>query len=36
MTKGGLWHKVILVREEHYDVTAAYFSIGTKSKSFEQ
>ena len=36
MAKGGLWHDVILVRKEHYDVTAAYFSICTKSKSFEQ
>ena len=36
MTKGILWHDVILARKEHYDVTAVYFSICTKSKSFEQ
>ena len=36
MTKGGLGHDVILVTTEHYDVTAVYFSICTKSKSFEQ
>ena len=36
MAKGGLWHDVILERKEHYKVTAAYFSICTKSKSFEQ
>ena len=36
MTKGGLWHDVILMRKEHYDVIAVYFSICTKSKSFEQ
>ena len=36
MTKGGLWHDVISVRKEHYDVTAVYLSICTKSKSFEQ
>ena len=35
MAKGGLWHDVILARKEHYDVTAVYFSICTKSKSFE-
>ena len=36
MTKGGLWHDVILMRKEHYDVIVVYFSICTKSKSFEQ
>ena len=36
MTKGGLWHDTILARKDHYDVTAVYFSICTKSKSFEQ
>ena len=36
MAKGGLWHDVILVRKEHYGVTAVYFSICTKSKSFEK
>ena len=36
MTKGGFWHDVILVRKEHNDVTAIYFFICTKSKSFEQ
>ena len=34
--KRGLWHDAILVRKEHYDVIAVYFSICTKSKSFEQ
>ena len=36
MTKGGLWHDIILMRKEHYDVIAVYFSICTKSKSFEK
>ena len=36
MTKGGLWHDVILMRKEHCDVIAVYFSICIKSKSFEQ
>ena len=36
MTKGGLWHDVILMRKEHNDVIADDFSIRTKSKSFEQ
>ena len=36
MAKGGLWHDAILARKEHYDVTAIYFSIFTKSKWFEQ
>ena len=35
MAKGGLWHDVI-VRKEHDDVTAVYFSIYSKSKAFEQ
>ena len=34
MAKGGLWHDV--ARMEHYDVITVYFSICTKSKSFEQ
>ena len=36
MTKGGLWHDIILMRKEHYDVIAVYFSIYIKSKSSEQ
>ena len=36
MTKRGLRHDVILMRKEHYDVIAVYFSICTKYKSFEQ
>ena len=36
MTKGGLWHDVILVRKEHNDVIPVYFCIHTKSKSYEQ
>ena len=36
MIKGGLWHDIILIRKGHYDVTAIYFSIYTKSKSLEQ
>ena len=31
MTKGVLWHDVILVRKEHYDVINVYFSISTKT-----
>ena len=27
ITKGGLWHDVILIRNEDYDVIAVYFSI---------
>ena len=36
MTKGDLWHGIILMRKEHYDIIAVYFSICTKQKSFEQ
>ena len=36
MTKGGLWHDHILVRKEHYDVTAVYFSISTKHELYKQ
>ena len=36
MTKGGLWHDVILVRKEYYDVIAVYFSIYTQRGSYEQ
>ena len=36
MTKGGLRDDVILMRKEHDDVIAVYFSFCTKSKSFEQ
>ena len=36
MTKGGLWHNVILVRKKYYDVNAVYFSIWTKPEPFEQ
>ena len=34
--KGAYDMNVILVRKEHYDVTAVYFCICTKSQSFEQ
>ena len=36
IAKWCLWHDAILARKEHYDVNAVYFSICTKSKSFEQ
>ena len=36
MTKGGLWHDVILVRKEHCDVIAVSVSISTKPELYEQ
>ena len=36
MTKGELWHDVILVRKEHYEIIAVYFSICMKPDSYEQ
>ena len=36
MTKGGLWHDVILVRKEHYDVIADYVSFSTKPGLYKQ
>ena len=35
MTKGGLCHDTILVRKQHYDVIAVYFSIYSKPESYE-
>ena len=35
MTKGGLWHDVILVRKEHYDIIAAYLSISSKPELYK-
>ena len=36
MTKGGLWHDVILLRKEYYDVSPVHFCIHTKSESYEK
>ena len=36
MTKGGLWHDVILVRKEHYDVIDFYLSSSTKPELYKQ
>ena len=36
MTKRGLWHDVILVRKEHYDVIFVYFSFSTKPELYKQ
>ena len=36
MTKGGLRHDVIVVRKEHFDVTAVYLSVYTKSELLKQ
>ena len=35
MTKRGLWHDVILVRKEYYDVILVHFCIHIKSEPFE-
>ena len=35
ITKGGLWHDIILVRREFYDVHAVYLSFYTKPESYE-
>ena len=36
MTKGGLWHYVISVRKERYDVIAVYFSFSATPELFKQ
>ena len=35
MTKGVLWHDVILVRKEHLYVIGVYFSISTKPEQWK-
>ena len=36
MTKGGLWHDVILARKEYYDVIDVCLSISTKPELYKQ